>query len=344
MKLLEVFQGTNKEIPCWFMRQAGRYLPEYQDLRKKCPDFIKFCLSPEKTTLATLQPIERYKLDAAIIFSDILMIPYAVGQKVWFEPSHGPRLDPYKEGDSLDWGGGWEVLSPVYESITQVRSALPKEVALIGFAGAPYTLACYMIEGQTSRTFSKAKSGAFQNPKAFEQLLEKLTHEIIQHLRNQIDAGCEVIQVFESWASTVPASHVKPWLITPLQKIVKSLKQSHPHVPLISFPKDLGTWIPQYVQETGVDGISLSSAENIEALLPQIDSNVVLQGALDPQCLVAGGEQMEQEIHRLVTHMRGRRYIFNLGHGIVPETPPENVTHAIQTLRKAESQNVAFCA
>jgi len=334
MNLIKLFKGENKSIPCWFMRQAGRYLPEYQNLRKGCPDFIQFCMTPDLITEATLQPLRRYDLDAGIIFSDILMIPKAVGQRVWFEKNHGPRLEPYRE--DIHWNTTLDTLSPVYEGISRVRELMPSEKALIGFAGAPYTLACYMLEGATTRTFSKAKTWGFQNPEKMKSLLENLSDKIIDHLQRQIEAGCNLVQLFDSWASTVPDAYVEPWLIDPMKKITQELKHSHPEVPIIAFLKDLGGWIPDYVRETNVDAISLSSSENLKKLLLQIPQSVVVQGALDPYLLVAGGENMREEIKREISLLKERRHIFNLGHGIVPETPPKHVQEALEILRSVE--------
>ena len=333
MEIQKCFDGLQTRVPCWFMRQAGRYLPEYQQLRQTCPDFVSFCLTPSLVQEATLQPLRRFDLDAAIIFSDILMIPYAMGQKVWFEKGVGPRLEPYKK--DLDWQRPlMETLAPVYTSISQVRQALDPQKALIGFAGGPYTLACYMLEGSTSRTFSNLKTWAFQNPLDMETLLESLCHKIAEHLINQIEAGCTMVQIFESWASSVPDAYVERWLIHPLKSIVSKVKKIYPQIPIIGFPKDLGAWIPDYVRQSGIDGVSLSGAERLERLLPQIPEPIVIQGTLDPLLLVAGGEAMEVEILRLLSIFQNRRYIFNLGHGVVPETPPESVARVLEILHQ----------
>ena len=335
MDLIKIFEGNHKRTPCWFMRQAGRYLPEYRKLRESCPDFIEFCMTPDLITEATLQPLRRYDLDAGIIFSDILVLPNLVGQKVWFEQNHGPRLEPYR--DDLNWNVSFETLSPVYEGIRNVKAEMASDKALIGFAGAPYTLACYMIEGTTTRTFSKAKTWGFQNLEKMDQLLDNLSTKIVEHLRNQIEAGCDLVQIFDSWAASVPEAYVERWLIKPMAKIVKDLKASHPDAPIIAFPKDLGGWIPEYVKGTDVDAISLSSSEKLSALLPLIPDHVAVQGALDPQLLVAGGAPMREEIERKVKLLKGRRHVFNLGHGIVPETPPEHVGEALKIFRDAEA-------
>lgn len=331
MNLVTIFEKNIPEIPCWFMRQAGRYLPEYQALRKDCPDFIQFCFTPSLVKEATFQPLKRYDLDAAIIFSDILVLPQALGQSVVFEKNFGPRLAPYTE--SLQWGETEKPLEPVYESIKMVREHLSPNQALIGFAGAPYTLACYMLEGKSSPGFSQARLYGFRHPEAMESLLKRLTEEVIHHLRKQAEAGCNVLQLFESWAGNVPDGYGEPWLVRPARQIVKALKTTHPHVPLLIFPKGLGTWIPEYIKQTHLQGISLGSSEHISHLLPHIPEEVVIQGTLDPHLLVAGGQAMLQEVDRLVGLFKERRYIFNLGHGIVPETPPEHVDILVNYLK-----------
>jgi len=332
MELLSCFKGLQKKTPIWFMRQAGRYLPEYRKSREQCPDFIKFCLNFSLIQEATLQPLKRFDLDAAIIFSDILVIPYALGQKTWFEGGVGPQLESYKE--SLQWETDLSILSPLYEGIKSVRKELASDKALIGFSGSPYTLACYMIEGKTSRTFGEAKRWAFENPERMDSLLSNLAQVTTRHLVNQLKAGCNVIQIFDSWASTVPDAYVEKWLIFPLQFIVKEIRKSFSRVPIIAFPKDLGDWIPEYVSSSEIDGVSVSSSERIEKLLSHLPDSCVIQGGLDPYLLVAGGKAMEEDINRLIKLTKDRRYIFNLGHGIVPETPIENVQRAINLVRE----------
>ncbi len=340
--LTKVLQGEKADkTPCWLMRQSGRYLPEYRQLRRQSKNFIEFCLTPQLAVEATLLPFQRYNFDAAIIFSDILIIPHALGQKVSFVAGEGPKLPPLKQPSDLEALTTKNVTrksAPVFEAIARVRSELPSEVDLIGFAGAPWTVACYMLEGQTSRTYSNAKIFALKYPEAFQSLLQLLVRTTSEYLINQVEAGAQVIQLFDSWASSVPESEFKNWVIRPTQQIVARVKEQHPSVPIIGFPRGVGALYAAYVRETGVDAVSLDSSLPIKWALENIPKNVVLQGALDPQVLVVGGLPMRNEVRRQMSLLAGRPHIFNLGHGIVPETPPEHVSELLALVEGANGQ------
>ncbi len=322
--------------PCWLMRQAGRYLPEYQQLRKKAKGFIDFCLTPELASQATLQPLNRFDLDAAIVFSDILLLPYALGQKVEFKENIGPVLDPIRTpGDivSLSVERLSGITAPVYETIEIVKSKLPAKVALIGFAGAPWTVATYMIEGGTSRSFDRTKVFALQYPNDFQKLLDILVSATVVYLLDQIKAGAEVIQLFDSWAGVVPDICRESWIIKPTAKIISAVRRQFPEVPIIGFPRGIGVSYPEYVKETGVNGISLDQMFPLEKAAEMLQSKVTIQGALDPHILMIGGEQLRLEVQRQLQMLNKGAYIFNLGHGILPQTPPEHVEQLLSYIK-----------
>ncbi|MEN8236828.1 MAG: uroporphyrinogen decarboxylase [Pseudomonadota bacterium] len=340
--LTKIFSGQKVEkTPCWLMRQSGRYLPEYMELRSKASNFVDFCLTPHIATEATLLPFQRYDFDAAIIFSDILIIPHALGQDVSFITGKGPqlsRLSQPSDLQALTTKKLPDVVAPVFEAIAAVRSRLPHEKDLIGFAGSPWTVACYMLEGQTSKTFSNAKTFAFKYPEAFQELLQLLVQATSDYLIQQVDAGAQVIQLFDSWASSVPEAQFDSWVVHPTRQIVSSVKARHPGVPIIGFPRGVGPLYLEYVSGTGVDGVSLDSFLPLKWALENLPNNVVLQGALDPQILVVGGALMEQEVKRQLALVAGRPHIFNLGHGIVPETPPEHVETLLDLVKAGHEQ------
>lgn len=315
------------------MRQAGRYLPEYRQLRGASKGFLDLCYTPEKATEATLQPLRRFDLDAAIIFSDILVLPHALGQKVTFEAGEGPRLAPYDPnilGNTVDMGR----LAPVYEAVDRVRGALAPEKDLIGFSGAPWTLACYMLEGQGTKAFDKARLFGFQSPAAMKDLLARLVEVAAHHLIAQVDAGATVLQVFESWGGVCPWSRQGDWVVAPMREIVARVKQRHPRVPIIGFPRGLGGQISRYAQETGVDAVSLDQATPPQEVAEALPQTIVPQGGLDPQALVCGGDVLAAEVQRYLRAFQGRPHVFNLGHGVVPQTPPERVSELLALVRQ----------
>jgi len=324
--------------PFWLMRQAGRYLPEYRELRKKAENFLDFCYRPELSVEATLQPIRRYGMDAAIVFSDILVIPHALGMEVTFETGRGPCLDAIGDLDGVKRLRSeplMERLDPVYETLGQVRSALDDSTALIGFAGAPWTIATYMVEGGSSRDFAKVKRWALGNPDSFATLIEALVEAISGHLIAQADAGADAVQIFDTWASAVPATAFQRWCVAPVGEIVRRVKAQRPNLPVIGFPRGAGIAFRGYAIATGVDGLGLDSTVPTAWARDQLQGEATLQGNLDPQVLVVGGDTMRREIERILNDLGDGRFIFNLGHGVVPETPPENVALLTSLLRGA---------
>ena len=322
--------------PVWLMRQAGRYLPEYRKLRTQAKDFLTFCYTPDMATEATLQPISRFGFDAAIIFSDILVLPHALGQKVWFEPGFGPKLNALNTSDdvnNLDIGQVTEFLKPVYSAVTQTRNKLPKETALIGFAGAPWTLAAYMLEGAGSRDYAKARKFALEKPSAWSKLLNLLESAISKHLINQIEAGAEVVQIFDSWAGALPAYGVKAWSLEPIGRIAQSVKAAHPGAKVIAFPRGADAFVSDFAALPAVDGVSLGQALPTDAFDHVRNAGAIPQGNLDPVTLICGGDFLIKEIDNILNSNRNSAFVFNLGHGITPETPIANVEALIQRIR-----------
>ncbi|MBA3812886.1 MAG: uroporphyrinogen decarboxylase [Alphaproteobacteria bacterium] len=334
----ELFQGNSlSSPPLWFMRQAGRYLPEYRKIRETCPTFLELCYTPELATRVTLQPIERFDFDAAIIFSDILVIPQGLGQHLSFESGKGPQLEPLNLSffqTKLSFAGFLSQMAPVYEAIRLTRAQLSPSKALIGFSGAPWTLALYMLEGEGSRDFAKAKQIAFQNEKLFSSFLDFLVSAISLHLIEQIKAGASALQIFDSWAGLCPSSHFQKWIIEPTRRIVSSVRDVFPEIPLIGFPKGCGANLIDYSSHCDFSGISLDSSTPLSWAVKNLSSDLILQGNLDPLLLCAGGEPLKNAIISIHQHMNGRPYIFNLGHGIVPQTPIKNVEDCIKWVRE----------
>ena len=331
--LLAVFDGSsNKPPPIWLMRQAGRYLPEYQEARKKAGSFWTMCMTPDLSVEVTLQPIRRFDFDAAIIFSDILVIPHALGQKVRFEDGIGPIIEPLSEirslvRDKVIWR---EQLSPVYEALQKTREALAKSKALIGFAGAPWTLAAYMLEGRGTKDQGAARLYGYRNPEAFSELLELLSDAVATHLIWQLDAGANVVQIFDSWAGGLPEEAFRDWVIAPTKRVVATVRSKHPDARIIGFPRQATqTGLKSFAAETGVNAISIDTATSIKWAVDRLGDDVVLQGNLDPLALVNGGGVLDRSIDNILEASVGTPFIFNLGHGILQTTPTENVAHLV---------------
>lgn len=337
--LIEALSGrTLDRPPFWLMRQAGRYLPEYRALRQEAENFLDFCYRPELSIEATLQPIRRYGMDAAIVFSDILVVPHALGMEVTFETGRGPVLDAIGDLEGVKRLRTEPLaarLEPVYETLGQVRAALDDRTALIGFAGAPWTIATYMVEGGSSRDFSTIKQWAFNDPDGFAALVETLVATISGHLIAQADAGADVVQIFDTWAGVLPPPAFQRWCIEPVAEIVRRIKEKRPNLPVIGFPRGAGISYQGYAAATGVDGLSLDSSVPTDWARDGLQKTVTLQGNLDPQVLVVGGDAMRAEVDRILGDLQGGAFIFNLGHGVVPETPPENVALLTSLLRGA---------
>jgi uroporphyrinogen decarboxylase len=324
--------------PVWLMRQAGRYLPEYRALRSRTGSFWTMCMTPELAAEVTLQPIRRFAFDAAIIFSDILVVPYALGREVVFEESVGPSLAPVRSVDELDREDAhWpDKLAPVYAAIRSVRAALAPQVALLGFAGAPWTLATYMAEGRGSQDQRAAKLWGYRAPDEFTQLLFLLERCVAAHLVAQLRAGATAVQIFDSWASGLPARQFADWVIGPTRRVVDAVRKEVPEAEIIGFPR--GATLEGYrlyAEKTGVSAVSVDSAVPMTWASENLGQHVVVQGNLDPLALVAGGVALDTAVDDIVVAMDGRPFIFNLGHGIVPETPVEHVTQMLQRVRRA---------
>jgi len=334
--LLRVLNGeTVSPPPVWFMRQAGRYLPEYRALRTKAPTFLDFCYTPELAIEATLQPIQRFGFDAAILFSDILVVPDGLGQKVWFVEGEGPRLEPIDPADlsALSADRIEEALAPVYEAVRGIRAALPAETALIGFSGAPWTLATYMIGGKGGGDHFAARTASMRDEAAFQRLVDMLVEACARHCLAQVRAGAEVIQLFDSWAASLDEAGFARWSIAPIREITRRIKAEAPSVPVIGFPRGAGTMVDTFVDEAGVDGVSIDWTMSYAAG-QALQRKIVVQGNLDPARLVAGGPQLIAAVDRILDAFAGGRFVFNLGHGINLETPIASVEAVLARIRE----------
>jgi uroporphyrinogen decarboxylase len=325
--------------PVWLMRQAGRYLPEYRAIRAQVPDFVALCTTPELAAEVTLQPIRRYGFDAAILFSDILMLPWALGHGLEFKAGEGPVLPKLRdEADvaALDPARVADHVAPIMETVRRVRAGLLAEgfadTTLIGFAGAPFTVACYMIEGGGSKDFAAVRAMAYSQPALFRRLIDVLTEASIEYLSAQVTAGAEALMLFDSWAGVLSPSLFRAHVIAPATRIVAALKVRHPATPIIGFPRLAGVMTRDYVA-TGVNGIGVDTGSDIGAVAAMLPADMAVQGNLDPLAVVAGGAAMAQEVSSVMTAMRGRPFIFNLGHGIVPQTPPDHVAALLEQVR-----------
>ena len=328
--------------PIWLMRQAGRYLPEYRAIRATVPDFIALCTTPDLAAEVTLQPIRRYGFDAAILFSDILILPWALGQGLQFKEGEGPVLPPIRDEAGFRALGPERVAertAPVMEAVRQIRAGLTREgfdaTALIGFAGAPFTVACYMVEGAGSRDFAATRTLAYRNSSLFGRIIDLLTETTIGYLSAQAEAGAETLMLFDSWAGVLAPEPFARYVVEPTRRIVSALRTRHPSVPVIGFPRMAGLSAAPYARTTGVNGIGLDTAMDLGLSLPLLPGRVAAQGNLDPLALVAGGEALASGTRAVLAAARGRPFIFNLGHGIVPQTPPEHVAELIGRVRGA---------
>ncbi len=308
------------------MRQAGRYLPEYRALRMRVRDFVDFCLTPALAAEVTVQPVRRFGMDAAILFADILLVPQALGQKVAFGED-GPVLEPIAEDTGIAGlhEAGLSSLGAVYETVQRSRAGMPPETALIGFAGSPWTVATYMVEGGPSRDFRRTKAWAFRDPNGFAALIELLVEATVAYLSGQIAAGVDAVQLFDSWAGVLSETGFERWVIDPTQRIVARLKQDFPMVPVIGFPRGAGLFYQRYAAETGIDAVGIDSAVPASVARAKLQGLVAVQGNLDPVALLVGGSVLAQEVARIRGVLAGGPFIFNLGHGVLPQTPPENV-------------------
>jgi len=332
-KLLRVLSGERQEVPpVWLMRQAGRYLPEYRALRKQAGSFLDLCFTPKLAVEATLQPVQRFGFDAAILFCDILVVPLALGQPVTFEAGDGPRLDPEALGhlrESIDHVR----LAPVYEAVGLVRQALPPEVALLGFCGAPWTVASYMVAGRGTPDQGPARTLAYEDPRRFAGLINRLVDASIEYLVRQLEAGAEAVQIFDTWAGILPPEEFARWCIEPVGRIVAGVRAAVPGARVIGFPRGAATSLPRYVARTAVDAVGLDWMIDRAFACASVPAHVALQGNLDPLVLRAGGTALDRATDAVLAAFAGRPFVFNLGHGILPDTPIAHVERMLARVR-----------
>ena len=327
---------TNKDTsfnPIWIMRQAGRYLPEYREIRNKTESFLDLCYNPKLASEVTLQPLKRFNLDAAIIFADILLISEALGVSVKFLEGEGPVLDNgFLDNNLFDLKFKDGKINNVYETILNVKNSLPKNIALIGFAGSPWTVASYMIEGKSTKDFSNAKIWLNKEDK-LSKLIDVLTESTIIYLENQIEAGAEIIQLFDSWSGLLNNIEFKKWVIEPTKVIVDQLKKNYPNIPIIGFPR--GACIEDlsiYINKTGINCVSIDYNINIKDM-EQLQRAIPVQGNLHPQILIEGGDSLRKSCFEILETLKNGPHIFNLGHGILPQTPIENVKNLVDMVK-----------
>jgi uroporphyrinogen decarboxylase len=334
---IEVLSGRRQAVPpIWMMRQAGRYLPEYREVRAKAGGFLDLCFNPEFAAEVTLQPIRRFNFDAAIIFSDILVIPYALGRSVRFEVGEGPRLDPLDTPDkvgTLSSTGDFTKLEPVFEALRRVRRELDPKIALIGFCGAPWTVATYMVAGQGTPDQAPARLLAYRHPEAFAKIIDTVVENSITYLLGQLAAGADALQIFDTWAGVLPPREFQRWSVEPTRRIVEGVRKKVPDAKIIGFPRGAGALLPGYVAATGVDAVSIDWTTEPSLIREKVQSRVAVQGNLDPLALIAGGDALDRSIDDVLANYAQGRLIFNLGHGIQPETPIAHVEQMVKRVR-----------
>ncbi|MGE0741494.1 MAG: uroporphyrinogen decarboxylase [Hyphomonadaceae bacterium] len=334
--LLRVLNGERLDPPpIWIMRQAGRYLPEYRELRTRAKSFLDFCYSPALATEAVMQPLRRFPLDAAILFSDILVVPDALGRKVWFVEGEGPRLNPLLEETNWrfdDVERALQRLSPVYEAVERIKSGLSKDVALIGFCGGPWTVATYMLQGEGGEK-DRARRAVYERPHDVDAMLDVLVEASAQHLAKQVAAGADCVQIFESWSEGLPPQVFQRVIVGPTRKLVERLRALGVTAPIIGFPRGAGAQIAAYAQETGVTALGVDTQTTADFAFEAAPEGMALQGNLDPQTLVVGGAALEEAARDVLMAFKTAPHIFNLGHGITPEATPENVAHLLRVVK-----------
>lgn len=340
--LIDTLRGTNgSRRPVWLMRQAGRYLPEYRELRAHKGGFLALVYDPEAAAEITLQPIRRFGFDGAILFSDILIVPYAMGQNLEFLAGEGPRMSPRLVDTALNaLTAVPERLEPIYRTVSLVREALAPETTLLGFAGSPWTIATYMVAGEGSRDQHETRAYAYRDPAAFQAIIDGIVETTVGYLEGQVRAGAEAVQLFDSWAGSLAPAEFERWVIAPNAEIVRRLRERCPNIPIIGFPKGAGEKLPAYARETGVDALGLD--ETIDPLWAarELPANLPVQGNLDPLLVLAGTAEMEKQALRVLDAFAGRPHVFNLGHGIGQFTPIAHVERLLQVVRGWENTGV----
>lgn len=334
-KFLRVLDGEKFDVPpIWMMRQAGRYLPEYREVRAKAGGFVDLCLNPDLASEVTLQPIRRFGFDGAILFSDILIVPYAMGQELEFLAGEGPRLSPRLVDSTLDsLHAVPERLKPIYETVAKVKAGLGAGRTLLGFAGSPWTVATYMVAGEGSRDQHDTRALAYRDPQAFQAIIDAIIAVTVDYLSGQIAAGAEAVQLFDSWAGSLAPAEFDRWVIAPNAAIVATLKQRHRDLPIIGFPKGAGEKLPAYASETGVDAIGIDETIDPVWAARALPPGLPVQGNLDPLLLLAGGAELEKQALRILDALADRPHVFNLGHGIGQHTPIDHVEQLLGIVR-----------
>jgi uroporphyrinogen decarboxylase len=336
--LLRVLAGESLSVPpIWLMRQAGRYLPEYRKIRERAESFLSLCFNPQLAAEVTLQPIRRFGFDAAIIFSDILVVPHALGQRVSFEVGEGPRLDALSEPDALSRLRptiDHAVLAPAYETIARVKSELPPAVALLGFCGAPWTLATYMIAGRGTADQLPARMFAYHYPQAFAELIDRLVDASSDYLIRQFKAGADAVQIFDTWAGILPDDEFDKWCIDPIGRIVAKVRSRIPAARIIGFPRGAGTRLGRYLAGVPVDAIGLDWMVERSYARDYVQKRRAIQGNLDPLALLAGGDTLDRAVDVILEAFGEGAFIFNLGHGVVPDTPVAHVEQLVARVRR----------
>ncbi|WP_193184996.1 uroporphyrinogen decarboxylase [Nisaea sediminum] len=336
--ILKALAGQVSDIPpIWLMRQAGRYLPEYREVRKQAGSFVDLCLNPELAAEVTLQPIRRFGMDGAILFSDILIVPYGLGQPLKFVEGRGPVLEPVRDRaalSSLDTSGLSKRVGNVYETVSRVREALPAETALIGFSGSPWTVITYMVEGGSSKDYAATKQWAYSDPEGFQALIDIVVEGTITYLLGQAKAGAEVLKLFDSWAGVLSPRLFRMAVIEPTKKIVSAVKAAYPDLPVIGFPRAAGANYLDYIAETGVDAVAVDTAMPIRWAMENIQTRMPIQGNLDPIALLSGGKGLDEEVKSILDAAASGPFIFNLGHGILPTTPIAHVEQLLRQVRR----------
>lgn len=336
--LLDVLEGRRHAVPpVWMMRQAGRYLPEYRELRARAGSFLELCFTPELAAEATLQPIRRFRFDAAILFSDILVVPHALGRCVRFEVGEGPRLDPLASATeimALSAAPDESIFAPVYEAVRLIKSRLEPDIVLIGFCGAPWTVATYMVAGRGTPDQAPARLMAYREPQAFAHLVDILVAASVRYLVGQLQAGADVVQIFDTWAGVLPPRDFERWCIEPSRRIVVEVRRQVPHAKFIGFPRGAGGSLPAYVERVPVDAVGLDWMTEPTLVRERVQNRVAVQGNLDPLVLLAGGAALDHAVDEVGANFGGGPHIFNLGHGILPETPIAHVERMLRRVRQ----------
>lgn len=333
--LLNTLKGATPAIPpVWLMRQAGRYLPEYRELRKEKGGFLELVYDSEAAAEITVQPIRRFGFDGAILFSDILIVPHAMGQGLAFLAGEGPKLSPtLLEAKLADFTAAPERFDPVYETVRRTRSMIGDDVTMLGFAGSPWTVATYMIAGEGSKDQGPARLMAYRDPDRLQAICDAIIAVTVDYLRGQIEAGAEAVQLFDSWAGSLAPDQFERWVIAPNAAITAALKQSHPDTPVIGFPKGAGAKLPAYVRETGVDAVGLDETLDPASAHRELPQGLPVQGNLDPLLVEAGGPALPERVQSIKQAFEGRPHVFNLGHGIGQFTPIEHVEQLLRAVR-----------